>query len=147
MKMKSVVLALVLSVTPAFASEDLGHACGLTDAKDASWKVNKRIGLSRDVEEKVANLDTKTKQQIIIAANHFGPDFGAEGKFKSTLEAVEFMRGNSEGGDMDVMYYTVNGRRFTEVLHYPGGNPVGVLFKTGSRTIVAENGDDTIVCK
>jgi len=142
---KSVVVALTLLASPVFAVD--GSQCGLTDQKDDSWKQTKLISLSRADEEKVSNLDTKTKQQIIIAANYFGTDFGATGKFKNTMDAVNFMRGNSEAGDMAVIYYRVNGERFTEVIHYPGGNPVGVIFATGSRTIIAENGDDSIICK
>jgi len=143
---KSVLLALTLIAQPLFAGE-LGSACGLTDNKDDSWKRTKSIGLSRADEEKVANMDTLTKQQVIIAANYFSKQWGEPQKFKSTWDAVVYMRGNSEGGDMDVMYYNVNGGRFTEVLHYPGGNPVGVIFKTTSRRIHATNGDDTIECK
>ncbi len=145
---KSVVVGLTLLASPVFAAE-LGSQCGLTDFKDDSWKQTKLISLSRADEEKVSNLDTKTKQQIIITANHYSASgFGeAPKKFRSTWEAVEFMRGNSEAGDMAVVYYNVNGVRVTEVLHYPGGNPVGIIFPTGSRTMLAENGDDTITCK
>ena len=134
----------------SFGSSRLGSKCGLTDDKNDSWARTKSLNISTWSDARISELPTLTKQQIIIAAKDLteGPDgLAADIEIKNTIDAVKVLRQNSEGGDVYVMYYKVNRLDITEVLHYPGGNPVGIIFKTGSKRIHAENGDDTIICR
>ena len=149
MKTLSIIFTLFLALN-SFGSTRFGSKCGLTNAKDESWTRTKSFNISSWSDARITGLPTLTKQQIIIAAKDLtkGPDgLVADIEIKTTIDAVNVLRGNSEGGDVYVMYYKVNRLDVTEVLHYPGGNPVGIIFKTGWKRIHAENGDDTITCR
>ena len=150
MKRWLLVLVSATSICGMATASRLGYQCGLTDSKDDSWKRTKSLNVSRWSEAQIDGLPTLTKQQIIIAAKDLtqGPNgLSADIEIRSTIDVVHVLRGNSEGGDVYVMYYDVRALSVTEVLHYPGGNPVGILFETGSKHIHAENGDDTITCR
>lgn len=135
----------------AFGDHKPGSQCGLTDEKnDTTWTKTKSLFVSEWKEEKVKQLDTLTKQQLIIAAKDLtkGEDgFATEIKIKTTWDAINALRENSEGEDVAVEYYSVNNLSMTQVVFYPGGNPVGVLFKTGTKKIYATNSDDHIECR
>ena len=52
----------------------------------------------------------------------------------------------SEGGDVYLKNFTYLGEKYTDVLSYPGGNPVGTIYKYGSSKPFATNGDGSISC-
>ena len=149
MKTFSFIFAAFLALN-AFGSSKLGSKCGLTDAKDDSWTTTKTLNISKWSDARISELPTLTKQQVIITAKDLtqGPTgLATEIDIKNAIDAVTVLRENSESGDVYIKYYDVKRLAVTEVLLYPGGNPVGIIFKTGSKRIHAENGDDTVTCR
>ena len=142
MKLTLLALFFVVSLNAMAGSE-----CGLTDSKDESWVELKSVDLTRASNARINALPTLTKQQLIITAKTFN-DFGnGPSEINNTVDAVEYLRQNSDGLHLSVNNYRVNRRLVTEVLHYPGDNANAAIFKTGTRTIIAFNGDDSITCK
>lgn len=147
MKFQIVSLALLLSFSSMAASK-LGSKCGLTDSKDDEWLgVGRSINLTSAKSAFINALPTLTKQQLIIAAKEYIKGGGEEADIQNTVDAVNYLRQYSDGHSLSVSNYQVINSRVTEVLHYPGDNPNGVIFRTGTRTVVAYNGDDTILCR
>lgn len=144
--MKYSLFVMFLAVN-LFADSKPGSKCGLTDSKDDAWKETKSISLTDASNSRINNLPTLVKQQLIIAAKEFA-DFG-EGSnvIKNTVDAVNYLRANSDANTLSVVYYNVKRLKVTEVLHYPGDNPNAAIFLTGTRTIIAYNGDDSITCR
>ncbi len=144
--MKKFILLMTLissSMALAAISPKWGAECGLTDAKDDSWKELKSYNLNSASEEELAKLPTLVKQQVIVAAKYFASDDPSV-KIYGTNDAVEFLR-RSDGPY--ITHYLVGGKRFTEVLSFPGDNPVGLVFAYGSLHVVAKNGDNDIMCR
>ena len=147
MKKLSVLFLVGASLT-SFGADRLGSKCGLTDDFDDSWVQTKQINLSQAPQSKVKKLSRLTKQQFIITAKYFAKEKNkTSGSIHNTQQAVEWLANDSEAADVDVTYYNVNDASVTQVIHYPGGNPYGVIFQTGSKTIVAYNQDGAIVCR
>lgn len=128
---------------PKKAKPAYGSQCGLTDLYgDDSWRESgKGIDLRSASPSTIAQLPTIIKQQLIIAAHHQG-----EEQNLNTLGAVEFFREFSEGGDLSISHFRVNGELFTQVLFYPGGNPGGSIFRYGQLRIIADISDSDVVC-
>jgi hypothetical protein len=66
---------------------------------------------------------------------------------KSTVQAVKYLRENSESEDVYVQNYQVKKLEVTEISFWPGGNPYGYIFLSGTTHLIAFNQDDSIVCK
>ncbi len=148
--MKQLLLVLIsIGSLSAMATNKLGSKCGLTNFKeDGKWKLLNRIDLGTAKDSKIQELPTLIKQQIIIAAKKIANKREEEGlDIKNTLDAVNNLRNNSEGEDLSIDYYKVKELKITEVVHYPGGNPVGVFFIQGTTHIQAYDEDSTIICK
>lgn len=148
MKNHFILLSLCLSIS-AFATSRLGSKCGLTDSMgEEGWeKVGKWTELSRATDEKISKLPTLMKQQLIITAKEEAARFKEEVEIKNTLDAVKYLRENSEAGDLYLQDQRVKGKVYTEVVHFPGGNPYGAIFAKGSLRVIAFNQDDTLYCK
>lgn len=91
-------------------------------------------------------LDNLQKQQVVIAARELLSAYGERVEVNSTTEAIRLLV--DWGMDVYIENFRVAGSRqvFTQVKGYPGDNPMGVIFKLGSRTITAYNGDSSITC-
>lgn len=146
MKVSLIVVAFVFSAF-ANAAAKPGSKCGLTDFKTSAWVEAKSLDLRSANNDRLNALATLTKQQLIITAKHFAQKWGESNNFYNTLQAVNYLRSHSVGKDLNVVYYNVRGNRVTEVVHYPGDNAYGVIFETGTRTVVAYDGDESIDCK
>ena len=140
-----IIVLISLIGVMGFATSKWGSECGLTDDKDESWKeISRPLYVGRLKAAKIAKLPTLTKQQIIITAKDFAKGDDDAPKIKKTVEAIEYLK-RADGPY--VTNYQVRGRRYTEVIAYPGDNPVGLVFEYGSRHVVASNGDDSIECR
>lgn len=141
------VLFLVASFTfPTFASYTPGSKCGLTDATSEDWEQSKSVDLSNANSTEINALPTLTKQQLIIAARYRATRF-SETEIRNTVQAVEYLRHNSDAHTLSVDHFAYRGERYTQVLHFPGDNPYGVIFKRETAHVVAYNSDDSISCK
>lgn len=144
--MKNTFLALVLIFASqfAFAETKFGSECGLTDTKDDTWQDGKSYNLNRATKSQIEKLPTLIKQQIIITAKEAAKSNDDGEKIVNTQAAVDYLR-RADGPV--VTHYIVRGTKITEVLAYPGDNPVGNIFAYGTTHIIAENGDDDIICR
>ncbi len=146
MKQLSVLFLMVSFAFSAFGSYIPGSKCGLTDTTSDNWEHSRSVDLSRANEEQINALPTLTKQQLIIAAKYEAKKF-SEGEIHNTVEAVEYLRHNSDAKTLTVEHFAYREQRFTQVLHFPGDNPYGVIFTQGTLHVVAYNSDDSIDCK
>ncbi|MEO5971025.1 MAG: hypothetical protein ABIQ95_13940 [Bdellovibrionia bacterium] len=136
----------ILSTNTVFAETRWGSECGLTDQKDDSWvEVGKGLNLQKLTKAEIRNLPTLTKQQLIIMAKEFAKGSEDNVPINCAIEAVDYLKGTDDGPYIST--YLVRGKKYTEVLIYPGDNPIGVIFKQGTVSIVADNGDDSIACR
>jgi hypothetical protein len=136
----------ILSSNSVYAETRWGSECGLTDQKDDSWvEVGKGLNLQKASKAEIRKLPTLIKQQLIIMAKEFAKGSEDNIPIRCAVEAVGYLNG-TDGGPY-VFTYLVGGKEYTEVLIYPGDNPFGVIFKQGTTTIVADNGDDSISCR
>ena len=80
--------------------------------------------------KKDSKLSRLQIDQIIETANHMAGQY-EEIEITKLSHAIRYLTDASEAGD--VLYYVVRyqGEVFTIVLHYPGGNPVGLIFNGG----------------
>ena len=139
--------SLVLLSTSAFAqSNKLGSECGLTDyygdvEELGNWDdAGNNHELTEASDAEIKALPTILKQQLIIYAKL------SDKSIKNTIEAVNLLR---DGSDMDTLFIFdtyVGGKLFTLIRIYPGDNPYAAIFAKGSRKLVAEDNDGTIVC-
>lgn len=146
MKTLSFLFLVMSFALNAHAAYVPGSQCGLTDEAGDGWVTTKTIDLRDASEERINELPTLTKQQLIIAAKALAVKEEAQ-KIKSTIDAVEYLREASSGADLDVIHFSYKGGKFTQVLHYPGDNPYGMIFEQGTRHIVADNTDGSVNCK
>ncbi len=133
--------AFAISSGPRF-----GAQCGLTDVKNDTWKQGKSYNLERATRKQIEALPGLIKQQLLVAALESLRSYGdsEQDKIQTVHDAVSYFR---RAYGPVVTHYIVNDHKVTEVLAFPGDNPVGVYFEYGSTLIVAENGDDDIVCR
>lgn len=144
--MKLFSIALLALITSAHAAE-LGSKCGLLDTNESDeWRsAGRSISLDADTSaEELAALPLLTKQQLIIAAKYFANESDSDVEIRNTFEAVQYMSG-SDG--INVQNYQVKRRRITEVMTYPGENPYSVIFKRGTKQVIAYGKDGTVYCK
>ena len=146
MKMFSFLFLAVTFAINAQAAYVPGSQCGLTDKAGDGWVTTKSFDLRQASEERISELPTLTKQQLIIAAKELAGK-PASSEIKSTVDAVNYLRNNSVGEDLVIVHFNYAGEKFTHILHYPGDNPYGVIFEQGTRHIVALNSDDSVSCK
>jgi hypothetical protein len=129
----------------AHAQTRWGSECGLTDMKDETWvEISKYQNLALYSEGQIRQLATVTKQQVIITAKEFAKASEEKIPINNTLDAVNYLKPNQ---GPYISNFLVNGEEYTEVLSYPGDNPVGMIFKRGSTVVVATNNDDSIECR
>jgi hypothetical protein len=148
LKKFSVLLTLSLIATgstfasSAFASDELSE-CGLPkySGSDLMIDVPGTISLNDASKQDVQDLDSLSRQQLFLAGKILSYQ-----DLKGTWDAVVSLREASEANDLAIAHFRVGSQRFTQVIHYPGGNPVGVIFKKGTRTAVAVIGDSDIDC-
>jgi len=146
MKKLSYLLLVLFFGINASAAYIPGSECGLTDMTSDDWEFSHTYELSNADANQINALPTLTKQQLIIAAKDTASRF-SKVKINNTVEAVEFLRHNSDARSLSVENFAYRGERFTQVLHFPGDNPYGVIFERGTRHVVAYNSDDSISCK
>ena len=149
---KVLLLLITLSlVTFTVQSADRwGSQCGLTDGKDdVAWKsIGQDQQLTQATDQELKNLPTLTKQQLIIAAKEVAKE--REDHFlvvKNTVQSVKYLRENSEAEDVYVRNYKVKKLLVTEISYWPGGNPYGYIFLSGTTRLIAFNQDDSVACK
>ncbi len=138
----------LMSLTLAVAGSSMAHAddeltfCGLPESSSDDRMVDLpgSIDLGRATKTDVEELDSLTRQQLVIAARTLG--INAHGTWQAVLE----FRDASEAGDLYVGHFRVGRDRFTRISYYPGGNPGGVIFKKGTRTAIATIDDSTLSC-
>lgn len=116
----SLIICLVFA-TAALAANKPGSKCGLTDnADDDSWiEVGPEYNLSRANKKTIERLPTLVKQQLIITAKQFSKD-DEDTMIENTLQAVYYLR---QGDGLNVYDFKVKGKRYTQVLTYPGDIP------------------------
>jgi hypothetical protein len=143
-----ILAALTLSFSAQARDMRFGSECGLVDSSgdEALVDVGRPRSLGRATDAQIHALPTLVKQQLIIAARHLIDEHVAV-EFRDSVEAANCLREGSEAGDLSVYDFRVNGRRYTQVMTYPGGNPYGVIFLAETRTVVAFTQDSDIVCK
>lgn len=146
MKQFSFLFLLVAFGMSSFGANIPGSQCGLTDTTSDNWEHTKWIDLATAGAEQINALSTLTKQQLIIAAKYEAAKY-SESKIYNTVQAVEYLRHNSDARFLRVEHFTYREQRFTQVLHFPGDNPYGVIFEQGTLHVVAYNSDDSISCR
>jgi len=144
MKKIAISVFAILTAISVNAFAKAGSACGLTDSKDETWAINLSMDLSTVPNSYIHRIPKRTKQQIIITAKEFSKHAEHGTAINNTIDAVNYLRQFDGPYIEDII---VNDVIYTEVRTYPGDNPVGLIFKHGSTTIVAENGDDSITCR
>ncbi len=88
--------------------------------------------------EPSTTLTALQQKQVITTASKFA------GRNLSLKAAIKSLKNNSEGGDLTLMIFSFKGVVYSIVEYYPGGNPVGLVFK--GTEIVAERQDGDMVC-
>lgn len=149
MKLFSFVLIGLIAVG-GFGFDRTSSGCGLTKTKNGSWIATKSLNLSMWSDSKINHLPSLTKEQIIIATKElvsFRDELTEDRGVKTAVDAIKTLSDLSESNDVVMVYYKVNNRSVTEIRYYPGGNPYGIIFETGSTEILADNEDDTISCR
>ncbi len=149
--MKALLLMTLSLVTlHGQAADRWGSKCGLTDGKDdVTWKsVGQDQALTHATDQELNSLPTLTKQQLIIAAKEAAKEREDNAAvFKNTVQAVKYLRENSESEDVYVRNYKVKKLVVTEITFWPGGNPYGYIFLSGTTRLIAFNQDDSVACK
>lgn len=153
-----VVLGLLISTT-LFAKENRDVA----QANAGSRKAGTQCGLPEnweDVGDQTVILDfsnpTKpnrikamlkiAKTQLIQTAQFNAKAMGFDTTVKNAVQAVDYLRANSEGEEVYVYKVDYKGKSFAAVTHFPGGNQYGLIFPWGSSKPVAMIGDGEIQC-
>lgn len=121
------------------------NASMCSDLESLDWQKlgAKGFDLQDYDDKKVARLPTLTKQQIIIAAKKMAAEEDVS-TITNTESAVKYLL--EAGFELSVSHFTVNGKEFTEVKHWPGDNPYGIIFLKDTLHIVAANEDGSIAC-
>ena len=149
--MKALLLITLSLVTFNLQAGDRwGSQCGLTDDKnETDWKsVGKDLKLTLATDEELNSLPTLTKQQLIITAKAEAKERDEDAvAIKNTVQAVKYLRENSESEDVYVRNYKVKKLNVTEISFWPGGNPYGHIFLSGTTHVIAFNQDDSVACK
>jgi len=148
MKFISLFLLLLVVGGDVLAEKKFGSSCGLTDTHRDGWaKRGPNMTLDSMSDRAVRKLPSLTKQQLIITAKHFSKKLEDSPLIRNSVDAVDFLRENSEWSELEIQDYRIRGEEYTEVLHYPGGSPFGLIFLRLTRRIVASNVDGTIYCR
>lgn len=143
----SIVTVLVL-VSQAQAARQLGnkqshkaYQCGLTSSMETDDII--KVGKSKEIKPG-AQFNDLEKQQIVIAAREM---YGDQEEITGTTQAAALLV--SAGYEAYISHFRVgnNETLFTQIIHYPGDNPVGVIFLKGTTKVVAYNNDGSTECK
>lgn len=122
--------------------------CGLPEFHEDTLKPIKTLDLSRMKAVEISALPLLTRQQIIISARELvRQGFDITDPVTDTLSAIRALKESSEGQDVFISDFSMNGIQVTFVEYFPGGNQYGIYFRHGTKTIIAFNGDGTITCK
>lgn len=138
------VLILSLSFSGVMAHADT-TSCGLPDGYDSESYVE--VTGSEKSIEKAIQLTEIEAIQVLVAARHQVKSNRDKVVINSTKQAIKYLKDASEGGDLYVKQETANGKTYSVVLHWPGGNPVGVIFELNTSKIVGYIEDSTVNCK
>jgi len=135
--MKKMTMVLVLAGIFLGGTAQAESTCETVRKADDSGKRIHYISFSKLTEAKVAELETITKQQIIIGMNAI---LGK--KFRSTYEAVSSQ--DLQDGFLEISF--LKGKRYVSVGHFPGDNEVSVMFEYGGLSIIGQNNDGSVDC-
>ncbi len=132
------------------AADRSGSDCGLTDFRNVDeWlSLGEQQILTQMTDQELSRLATLTKQQLIITAKEETKARDTNpAVIKNVVQAVKYLRENSESEDVHVTLYKVNKLVVTEIAFWPGGNPYGYVFLRGTTRLIALNQDDEVSCR
>jgi hypothetical protein len=129
----SVITGFALMVSAGAQANTL---CEMLQTSEQNSQKLFSLQVDRLDEAAISQLETITKQQIIIGFNQLLGE-----RFRSTLEVATT-------GLQDPFFSIslLNGQKYIEVGHYPGDNIYSVYFEYGGLTPVASNADGSINC-
>lgn len=134
MKTIASLLLFTLLGLSAQARTELGSQCGLIDFAD-DFELSEDLSLDLTENSKLTPLQ---KKQVLATVDSNEPI--------SVKEALKWLVESSEGGDVYYSSGKFEGRAYQVVKYYPGGNPVGAIFKKGSTRPLAFISDSDILC-
>lgn len=143
----SAICFLSLNAWSATGTSKPGSQCGLTDywggpddQNGPEWKFDdgQSIELTNLKPSQILSLPIITQRQLMAAAE-------GEGRI-NPIKAVEWLTTGSDGGEAYVEQFTFKGELYDAVIHYPGDNPYGVIFKHESVEPHAYNNDGDVTC-
>ena len=132
------------------AADRSGADCGLTDFRNVDeWiSLGEQQILTQMTDQELSRLATLTKQQLIITAKEETKARDTNpAVIKNVVQAVKYLRENSESEDVHVTLYKVNKLVVTEIAFWPGGNPYSYVFLRGTTRLIALNQDDEVSCR
>lgn len=151
-----VLLAFVS--TTAMADVRYGSQCGLSDSiEDGQYNYDESKTLNISSKEydgsnpilKANQLSKKNQIRVLITGRDQAARNSKEEakKIKSTQLAIQYLDDGSEGGEAYIQTFTFKGKKFIEVISYPGGNPYGLIFPEKSTKPLASLNDGDLICK
>lgn len=104
-----------------------------------------KIVHSMEIKE-TSELTSLQAKQVWALANHWAQVADYDGGYNSLKHAIRVLRADSEmQDDLAWQVFKYKGEAYNRVVFYPGGNPVGLIFKNGR--LFAEQSDGDITCK
>ena len=131
-------------LAPSFAKAEI-QSCGLPDAYD-STDYDTVIGSSKAVKKDTKLTDIEGVQ-ILVTARTQAKRNSDHTRINTTAEAIKYLKNNSESNDLYVQQEKANGKIYSVVLYWPGGNPVGLVFELNTSSVVGYIEDSTVYCK
>ena len=123
-----------------------GKNCGLTDTYgrgdgETPWSFSEesKLSLGSMSDEELKKLPELVEYQLSVL-NKTEPE-------GDILALVKNLKEGSEAQEVYLQDFTYNNVEYTDAVFYPGGNPVGAIFKKSTYEVVAYNGDGDIVCE
>ncbi len=168
--MNKVLLALVTMVVSGqlLAAETTGTRkvaspsgkdCGLTEEYGEDQEPKTTFDVSKTVNGKKMNLKRAqylpkvVRAQMVHAANAHSSELNGNQAVNSNLNpreaakaALKYLWDNSEGADVYIERVEIEGKKYSAVVHFPGGNQYGYIFPWGSSKPIASIGDGWISC-
>ncbi|MBC7690970.1 MAG: hypothetical protein H7222_04325 [Methylotenera sp.] len=138
------VVSLLVTLQSANAFASAPTDCELLQEMRVEHPFGPKYDLTGAKAEMIARLPAIARKQLILYARS---DAGSPPQPITTVTAaVQLLVDGSEGGEVDLENFSLEGRRFTRLLWYPGGNPYGVIFAYGTTRKLATLGDGDFSC-
>ena len=141
----NILVAAVTLVISTLAQAASSAPCRLHDSAD-DYQDSKRGKWVQQIDD----LSKLEQKRVLITALDMAKqnaEFEEKVVIETPADALKYLKDGSEGGDVYVGAVMADNQVYSVVRYYPGGNPVGLIFRPHTTKVIGEIQDSSVNCR